>query len=600
MYKKPVPIVSKSSKKSKKEDKTRMTDEKPSSTVKKSKADAKEPDKTPKETPKSSPKSEKSKGTPKESTKQPPPPSMTNETADQPSKILEQEIVNEESVTPSAMPSRQPLVSNSIVEARPVDGIQSAIKFRVSYGKESPGRLGGFKVPTTPNSCSKTVIVGCANCGKHSQSIDKLNDSVSTSSSAEMAMMSGNNREEFYKYLGIDTNPSQEKSPTNSSPTDSNALYNHRRSLRVFIQQRQNEFTRINEQMSKSPDEDGSKTTHTKLNGESIDQRRMAPENGELCNAELDEVSPQSNGTIRTSTLISSHIKQRHSYEPPTAMELNRLNNVSNGRNNAKSPNSFKETDIECDAPAVARQTDGGETSGTANLDKSRSRVQKRKVLLPSPMMLTEMFKRYRQCFKKGFAMRQQMRAQALKKTKKRPSNTSSPKGTSTHVQKPNINTQNGTNTDDTQPQMLTCEDLINTFSPTSVTHSNESLDSAIVVNSNINEMCPPNIILSSSGSLQWNQDLANHINKSQFRNPLDPKNGAVLAILTHTVSPNNADIVVVIQESRISYWYSTANILSMFGVARSWMRIGEITRINTGKKISMDFLDLISDPAIL
>lgn len=600
----PAPVYSTSSRKSKKEEKTtKKTDNKPSATAKKPKADTKVMAKksakvSPPKVVKSKEKAKKTeKKTPNDSKKERPPPK--NQSKKQPKKVDNQSKVM--NITPFVDHSATPFkVSNSIVETRPTDGIQSAIKFRVSYGKEGLNRSGSFKIPTTPNN-TKTLMIGCANCGKHSQSIEKMNESVSTNSSLEMHLMSGNNREEFYKYLGIDTNPAQEKSPPIPSPTESNALYNHRRSLRVFIQQRQNEFSRTNEKMSKLPSEQddahGKPSANGKLNGESI--LRKTHENGRMC-LSGDEMSSQTNGIAKSANLISSHIKQRHSYEPTSAtIGFNRSNAIGNvcspltNHNDASS--AFQETDIVCNVPANARRsTIGhaltsnrfGETSGQTNSDQTRPRVlQKRKILLPSPMMLTEMFKRYQQCFKKGFAMRKHQRQTAAKKLRKRPSNTTNlpTESMPMDASNSNANTQpNGTTAQSST--MLSCDDLVNAFSPTSITHSNASSDSAIAVNSNVNDLCQPKITLTSSGSLQWKQDAVSHINKSQFRNPLDAKHGAVLAILTHTVSPSTADVIVVIQQSRISYWYSTAKILSMFGVARSWMRIADIVRVNNGK----------------
>lgn len=601
----PAPVYSTSSRKSRKEDKTKKTDDKPVSTsAKKLKVDTKDVDK---KLAKVSPKVVKSTKKDKVSEKEKPndgkkvrsPPKNEPKKPSNQSKVM--------NITPFVDQSMSsPLkVSNNIVETRPADGIQSAIKFRVSYGKEGLNRSESFKIPTTPHN-TKTLMIGCANCGKHSQSIEKMNESVSTNSSLEMHLMGGNKREEFYKYLGIDTKPIQEKSPPIPSPTESNALYNHRRSLRVFIQQKQNEFSRSNEKMSKSPsDQDGSnvKSPNAKLNGESI--LRAVTENGRMCLSD-DEMLSQINGTMKSSTMISSHIKQRHSYEPTSAMDLNRSNAIvkvfSGLTNNNDASNAFQETDdIRCNVPANARRsTIGhaltsnrcGETSGmTNNSDQTRPRVlPKRKIVLPSPMMLTEMFKRYQQCFKKGFAMRKQQRQNAAKKLRKRPSNTNLPTDSQT-IDASNSNAiaqQNGTMAQSSS--MLSCDDLVNTFSPTSITHSNASSDSAIAVNSNVNDLCQPKITLTSSGSLQWNQDLVSHIDKSQFRNPLDPKHGAVLAILTHTVSPSTDDVIVVIQQSQISYWYSTAKILNMFGIARSWIRVADIVRLNNGNDLFIIF----------
>lgn len=417
-------------------------------------------------------------------------------------------------------PLAKSLVKNSIVEIRSSNAFLSTIKFRVNYSQKS--HCDGFKMPTTPN----TSRDGCANCSKHSR---YLNDSFSPALSSEMPVIATNNKEEFYKYLGIDTKPpSQEKVSPEPSPTSDN----HRRSLRVFIQQRQNEFTRKDD---KSPPQKSPKSPDT--------------QNG------LKRQSPKENGLIKT------NIKQRRSYDGETSKS-----------NKLMDETSTKETDMDCEVATGGASNRFGESSSTVATTNRTLRVQKRRVFLPSQMMLTEMFKRYKQCFKQGFAMRQHLhRQQNIKRIKKRPTNNS--RDSTTDVQKPQTNGE----------KEITGEDLMNTFSPTSITHSNASTDSAIVVNSNINELRQSTITLSTATSLQWQKDQANHIDKSQIRNPLDPKHGTVLAILTHSVSPNNDDVVIVIQESLISYWYSTSKVLCMFGIARAWTKVAEIQRIQDG-----------------
>lgn len=87
-------------------------------------------------------------------------------------------------------------------------------------------------------------------------------------------LLCGNNSDEFYKYLGIDTKRSQEKSAPMLSRfkciVQSSAIITY-----IFIQHTQTEFPRINEKLSKSPsdgDEFSKRKPSTKLNGES-DQR---------------------------------------------------------------------------------------------------------------------------------------------------------------------------------------------------------------------------------------------------------------------------------------------------------------------------------------
>lgn len=574
MYKKPAPVAS-TSKRTKKEDKSRKTDnEKPMSSPKK-------PKEVDKPLPKVSPKTKEAKEKPVPVESPPIQPAIVTTIETNPiTEVANQSTVTLEPMEPVVRPqlvnSSINTVNSSIVETRPANEIPSAIKFRISYSKTPANCSDSFKIPTTPNTRD-----GCANC-QHTRNADKLNGSVSTTSSSELPIMANNNREEFYKYLRIDTNPSQEKTSPEPSPTDT--LYNHRRSLRVFIQQRQYEFTKttVDKKDDKSPDKARLKSPSAKSNSPNAEVKgddEFAGENAKTTNSQaktpengkLMKRDEQSNGSVKPLNLIPSNIKQRRSYEPSPTEQ-----NVPNS-----SSNLLKETEnMECDENA-AEGTSNGE--GSSAVVKSRVvRVPKRKIILPSPMMLTEMFKRYKQCFRQGFAVRQHMRQQTAKRPKKRLSNTMKPPEQLQNVSAEQIVQNDVMHLDDIQP---TCEELMNTFSPTSITHSNASTDSAIVVNSHINELNQPKITLTSSNSTQWQQELAKGIDKSQFRNPLDPKHGAVLAILTHSTSSKSDDVIVVVQQSQISYWYSTSKTLSMFGIARYWTKIGDIQRIDEGRQ---------------
>lgn len=132
------------------------------------------------------------------------------------------------------------------------------------------------------------------------------------------------------------------------------------------------------------------------------------------------------------------------------------------------------------------------------------------------------------------------------------------------------------------------------TFSPTSITHSTASSDSAVVLNrttADTNQATPmPTITTSASKSLQWYQDHANDVNRAQFANPLQPKHGPVHAILTHSIAANQNDCVIVVQESLVSFWFSPAKVLGIFGITRTWLPIGQIARCTyNGEWISCD-----------
>lgn len=183
--------------------------------------------------------------------------------------------------------SSTPFKTNGIVDRRPSNGLPSAIKMRINYNKVNCSKetspsfrasafASNYKFNSAPmNGISRlNTSSGCLNCSKYTGLSDSILTNLSSTHRSMLPMMVANgggscNREEFYKYLGItnirDTNPMQEKttSPQQTSPLDTSA-YNHRRSLRVFIQQRQNEFSRL----SKSPDKSATllSPTRTKYN----------------------------------------------------------------------------------------------------------------------------------------------------------------------------------------------------------------------------------------------------------------------------------------------------------------------------------------------
>lgn len=560
MYTQPAPDFN-TSRKYKKDEKSRKTDNKKSSSTPKSKADPKEARKT-----KASPA--------KKPAKKPEPTAETCQPSTSKSAIQRSEVEQKQRPIPvshSMSPSIRPLVHNSTPVSQPDNEIPSAIKIRVSYNKNTSIQSNdSFKIPTTPNTSFKvTNEVSCANCSKHSRS-QLMTSMLSTTSSTEIP---ADNQEEFYKYLGIDTNPSvQEKVSPEPSPTD--ALYNNRRSLRVFIQQRQNEFSRsiANDKVTKDENSPRQKSPFApqkspqNVHNHSLENGKVFTKSPSIMNG-----TPVLNGgTLKP---ISSHIKQRHTYDASSDGDVQKQHTPDN---------SFNETENMMEISDNSNRF--GESSGNQPIVTKTKRVTKRKVLLPSPMMLTEMFKRYRQCFKQGFVMRQQLRQQAGKRAKKKPSNNVQPIKETTSTPAENSTIENTAQLNGVQNNT----DLFNTFSPTSITHSNASTDSAIVVNPNVNHLdfsinniFPPTITVNSSYSVQCQQD---EFDKTTFPNPLDMKNnGAVHAILTHSVSPNDNDVVVVVQESQISFWYSTSKALSMFGTARSWTLIGEIPRVTEG-----------------
>lgn len=596
----------------------------------------------------------------------------------------------------SSVPLKTPFKSNGIiVERRPSNGQPSAIKMRISYNKDTPPsfRASAFaaatancKLTSTPlNGISRlNMSSGCANCSKYSG----LNDSMLTNVSSHRSMLpmmsatgaSCENREEFLKYLGIDTKPTQEKTTSpQTSPPDAAAtatgVYNSRRSLRVFIQQKQNEYSRL----SKSPDKSssavktpprihyngsaaaasGSANNVNASPSESMkrgcalnNDLRLGPSDLLLSSSSVSLPSlpiTQSNGLVKPNS-ISSHIKQRHSYDPasmakslltlqssasmvatcsgPTttagaapAVLNNGARKLTNDPSNsitkeagaaaAAAPSNVMalrqsandeigsggagaSATVKSPAPAASRRRD--------SLDRTRLlRTQKRKVILPSPMMLTEMFKRYKQCFRQGFAMQKQLRQQ-MKSIAKMPATDADTDAlnqltesmtdgqtaaTNEHPHDDSRAETSFANAIETPDEELPDTLLSGHSSNVCTTISTPATLPASTLPTPAPPPPPPlplpNITLSSSDSIQWNRDLAKRTDKVQFSSPLDRKHGAVLAILTHSVSPSEDDVVVVVQETQISYWYSTAKILCMFGIDRKWIPVSSIPRVNTG-----------------
>lgn len=580
----------------------------------------------------------------------------------------------------STVPLKTPFKTNGIiVERRPSNGPPSAIKMRVSYNKETPPfRASAFAAaatssPTTAANCKSTstplngisrlnMSSGCANCSKYSGLNDSMLTNVSSHHRSMMAAGGGSsNREEFLKYLGIDTKPTQEKttSPQTSPPdAQATAAYNHRRSLRVFIQQKQNEFSRLSKSPEKSPTKSQKSPSRTQYNGAaattsasmsninaspSESMKRGCALNNHLRMDSADLLLKSSslslpalplhpNGMVKPPVLnliSTSHIKQRHSYDPASmAKSLLTLqsstpiatcsgsqsdtgaaavvnngarkltndlsNSIATGSQASTAPNNVirQSTNEDSERAIKSPATRGRRDS----LDRTRLlRAQKRKVILPSPMMLTEMFKRYKQCFRQGFAMQKQLRQQ-MKNIAKAPATDSDTDAlnpsneTMTDLQTPKTNENQQIDyyaaTTSANAIETPTDDLPDTLMSPMLMNSNSVCNAApetLSTPTPAPSLPPPNITLASSDSIQWNRDLAKRIDKVQFPSPLDPSHGAVLAILTHSVSPSEDDVVVVVQETQVSYWYSTAKILCMFGIERKWIPVSSIPRVNTG-----------------
>lgn len=136
-------------------------------------------------------------------------------------------------------------------EANP---LPSVIKVRLSYGKdEETHRKTLFKVPDPPvsrtdgdTSVAEEVAIEVATEEIQPDNVDNLDKPLTISSASpaeppnskcDSPISPTSNKEEFYKYLGIDTTPCHEKHTSNKRSTGDSISGAKRRSLRVKVQQ---------------------------------------------------------------------------------------------------------------------------------------------------------------------------------------------------------------------------------------------------------------------------------------------------------------------------------------------------------------------------
>lgn len=193
-----------------------------------------------------------------------------------------------QSSTPSTSPDnyprkRQLLPADSRARNNFQENQPSSIKLRIDYTKKpqliteksnKTTKSENFKIPSSPAIKSPSTKKN-----KHKAKTDlpksKSNNIAIVANDVEMTTLcevdkktptivaevkpnqttkNNSNQEEFYKYLGIDTNPSQEKSPTNSTPAEAALHEGHRRSLRVRYQQNATKLAEMNDKERESMD----------------------------------------------------------------------------------------------------------------------------------------------------------------------------------------------------------------------------------------------------------------------------------------------------------------------------------------------------------
>lgn len=126
----------------------------------------------------------------------------------------------------------------------------SAIKLRVDYAKKSLGyeMSGSFKIPEAPgvrNAHIDAYLQQNADRRFNHDDLVGLFESRGSPSSLHDLVGGSNIQEEFYKYLGIDTNPCHDKQSPEGSTEDSRSASNKRRSLRVKIQQKVSKLNEV-------------------------------------------------------------------------------------------------------------------------------------------------------------------------------------------------------------------------------------------------------------------------------------------------------------------------------------------------------------------
>lgn len=287
----------------------------------------------------------------------------------------------------------------------------------------------------------------------------------------------------------------------------------------------------------------------------------------------------------------------------------------------------------------------------TPEKSNCKSTEAKRRHLIRKAINFTEMFKRYKRCLRQGIALKTQLqqtirrrppRRQSAKVVEKRTN--SSTENEPETMSRPSIESdaaaavaadrkieRRNDDTDDEPNAMYKLQNVIEirddlpadviatiiglpststkqlttvattsyedfTFSPTSISHSNASTDSAIVV-SNAGNDCVSSVpmlvnvvdqksaanIPESINSRKYHIEQIASSAKPTMKNPLNLMNGCVQAI---SINPMTAYMhcVVVVQEMTVSFWRMSSNVLSIFGVSPAWELIGEIKRLRNGK----------------
>lgn len=290
---------------------------------------------------------------------------------------------------------------------------------------------------------------------------------------------------------------------------------------------------------------------------------------------------------------------------------------------------------------------DQANTSHCRTTDRAET---KRRHLIRKVINFTEMFKRYKRCLRQGIALKSQLQQTIRRRPPQRlstkaaeKSTNSSTKSASQSMQRQIVESDSAATVDtviakvehhtddDEQDVAMNLHNVIEnkadlpadviatiiglpststkphtavastsyedvTFSPTSITHSNASTDSAIVVSNTGNDCASsvPNLVNTAGptttvrtsepvASSKCRIEQMSSSTKPTMKNPLNPINGCVQAISVHPISAH-VQCVIVIQETTVSFWRMASNVLSLFGVSPVWELIGEIKRLTNGE----------------
>lgn len=520
-------------------------------------------------------------------------------------------------------------INNAISENSPSS---SAIKLRYDYGKKlSPKSVNNFKVPKTPKEKSCDDGVQCFRMTPTMVSNSNLDeqDRESVASSNEVAEIykSKNSREEFYKYLGIDTNPPHEKqSPASTAETNSSNRM--RRSLRVKIQQSiANRLARPIEATNETKNCQNDKNTKNRLrNVESVASNEQNPKRSKRMNekeiqspvSKLIKISYNKNSTDRTMNASSTtipkeyksislvrnsggnttngcHVFERRTYNSSIdkadqkVMELkskyvyrskilaNSCSQQINADNNSNE-NNVSEPIIE-NITGIKSIKDEGTTQPKPYVKTNINRTR-RKVL-----NINLIQKRYIRYIRRNNILRSHIIKMRLK--------LNHPKNTAAQLRAPiesyseipsNVELQvdqNSVKQNIIEENSLKQRPLTNnryleecTFSPTSITHSNASTDSAIA---------------DSNGCANSNAEASVKIQQStsHVSDPIgiNPFSGERVDAILQLPNSNHQSFIVV-QETKISVWRMTAQRWTIFGDPQRWQCIGQTERRCIGTAI--------------